>query len=102
MDHVQEDRAARARDDGLIIVSNDCQQIVEMIVPPHLFGICRIGQTDSSVIGSITWLIAPAISRIRGMKREPCIRSSDSIGAVPGIAEREGAAGCPAVAFHFR
>ena len=58
---MQENRAAAARNDRIVIVAEFHDQVVDMVGAPELFGRGRIGQGDRTIIERVAGRIAPAV-----------------------------------------
>jgi hypothetical protein len=66
---MEENRTPGPGNDRLHVVADDHQRVVEVVLPPHLLGIGRIGQRNGSVIVGVGGVVDPAIARRQGFHR---------------------------------
>ena len=58
---VQEDCAAGAWNDGIVIMAEHDHHIIEMIGPPHGLSARAMGKRDGPIVSGIGRIVAPAV-----------------------------------------
>src|SRR3984893_18865998 len=88
-------------DNGFHIVADDDQRIVEVILPPHLFGAGGIRKLDEAIVAGIGGFIDPTVLGRQGANRQVRCRRPNPVLAIKDRNERVSAGRSCAVAFAF-
>jgi len=68
--YVQENGAARAGHDRVVIVAKDYDEVVKIVVPPQMFGAGRVGVTDGTIVVWVRRRVAPTVGGPQGPYRQ--------------------------------
>jgi hypothetical protein len=79
---VQEDGAAGAADRALQIIVEDHEEVVDMVLPPHLLMARREGEAHLAIVTGVGRVVAPAHVWPDGRHRQACRRAAEPVGTV--------------------
>ncbi len=96
---MQENRAAFAVHDRIVVEAEHGHDIVEMILPPQMFGACGIGQRYRAIVSGIARRIAPAIPFAHSANFQRGLRCAQPVGPIKYISHGKNPKRRDAVAF---
>ena len=98
---VKEDRASPPRHDRFVVVSQDDDNVVEIVAAPQPLRARLVRQFDLPIIKRIFRVVAPPVAGADRGDRERRLRPRDLVGAVKHAPEREHAGRCGAIPLAF-
>ena len=98
---MEEDGAAFAGRYGRVVVTQDNDDIVEMIFAPEVFGAGGSGVANVAVVVRVCWIVAPTVVGIERVNGEGERREGEAVGPIIDFAQRPAACGGCAIAFLF-
>ena len=96
---MHEDGAAMPLHARAVIVTENENQIVEIVVAGQAVGSRSRRQSDELVVAAVGWVLAPAIVGPNGAQRKYRPRPRHTVGAIEHLEDRKAPERCRAVAF---
>jgi len=86
----------------VVIVPDDDDDIVEIILAPHIFVRCLEGKCDQPVVIAMRRVVAPTVVAGQGAYRQAARRQRQSVGAIKHLAQEKSPYRSDAIAFALR